>query len=68
MSLASAPAVYSREDQNRVRAELDRRDAQNQKRGRDLEMGPARIILSSPNGTRYALTVANDGTVSTAPA
>jgi len=64
MSLAPASAAYSREEQNRLRADLDRRDRQNLKRGRDIEMGAARIILQSPDGSRFALAVANDGTLS----
>lgn len=63
MSLPSAPSAYSRDEQNRTRADLDRRDQQNLKRGRDIEVGQGRVIVGSPDGTRWALTVADDGTV-----
>lgn len=47
------------------RREIERADRNNLKRGRDIEAGAGRVILTSPNGTRYALTVANDGTLGT---
>ena len=32
--------------------------------GEDVEIDAARLILTSPNGTRFSVTVANDGTLS----
>jgi hypothetical protein len=61
MSLPIAPNQYSAEDQRRVRAEIDRMDKQNRKLRQDIEVTSERIILSSPNGTRYYLTVSNSG-------
>lgn len=66
MSLAKSPPAYSREDQDRLRSELDRRDGRNRKVGRDIELTTDRLIINSPNGTAYALTVADDGTLGTA--
>ncbi|HVZ78087.1 MAG TPA: hypothetical protein VG818_08925 [Gemmatimonadaceae bacterium] len=43
---------------------LEQEDTNNLKRGRDIEVGGARVILTAPNGTRYALQVSNTGTVS----
>jgi hypothetical protein len=43
-----------------TKRELDRRLVV----GRDIEVGQGRVILISPNGTRYALTVSNAGVLS----
>lgn len=65
MILQRAPQSYSREDQDRLRTDLERVDQDNVKRGRDIEMGDGRVILTSPNGSRFALTVSNAGVVGT---
>lgn len=46
------------------RRQIERSDAENHKRNRDVEIGRARLILTSPNGTRYEVTVDNTGTLS----
>lgn len=55
---------------DRVVSEIARQvelaDAMNYKRDRDLEIGDNRVILTSPNGSRYALTVDNAGVLGTA--
>lgn len=43
---------------------LELADADNRKHGKDIEVAPARLILRSPNGTRYSLLVSNTGTLS----
>lgn len=45
--------------------QLEQADAENHKRGRDVEVGRARVVLTSPNGTRYALVVSDAGALST---
>lgn len=54
---------------DRVLSEIARQvemaDAMNYKRDRDLEIGQNRVILTSPNGSRYAITVDNAGVLST---
>lgn len=63
--IPTAPQQYSFSDQQALRyeikRELDRRIIKNT----DFEPEPGRIILRSPNGSRFALSVANDGTLST---
>jgi hypothetical protein len=59
------PDTYSPRDQALLREEIRRADADNFKRGRDLEIAGGRVILTSPNGTRYALTVSNAGALGT---
>lgn len=44
---------------------LERMDSDNFKKNQDLEIGKNRVILTSPNGTRYALVVSNTGALST---
>lgn len=66
MSLPTPPDKYDRADQMKVRAQIERMDRQNRKKGQDLEIaGGERVILSSPDGSRFSLSVANDGTLST---
>jgi len=43
---------------------LEFADAGNHKRSQDIEVGSARLILTSPNGTRYSVAVDNSGNLS----
>lgn len=65
MRLAPAPPGYGRGDLDRTRRQIEQADAQNLKKGQDIEVGSSRVILTSPNGTRYALTVDNAGVLGT---
>jgi hypothetical protein len=65
MSLARAPEVYSKDDQDRFRKALDQLDAENRKRQQDVEIaGSERLILASPNGSRWSVQVSNAGALS----
>lgn len=65
MSLPRAPGAYSKEDQDRFRKTLDQRDTQNRKKQQDVEVaGTERLILSSPNGSRFNIVVSNAGVLS----
>jgi hypothetical protein len=44
---------------------IEAADAETWKRGSDIEMAAARLILTSPDGTRYALAVADGGALET---
>jgi len=58
MILPSPATVYDRADQAQLRDALRRADADNLKRGRDVSLGEARLILTDGvTGDRYALTV-----------
>jgi hypothetical protein len=48
-----------------ISRQVEMADNMNYKRDRDLEIGQNRVILTSPNGSRYALTVDNAGALST---
>ena len=45
--------------------QIELADSMNYKRDRDVEMSNNRLILTSPNGSRYALTVDNAGVIGT---
>lgn len=64
MKLPIAPTGYSAADQRELRRTLEVEDAGNHKRNRDVEIGVGRLILTSPNGTRYSITVSNAGVIS----
>jgi len=43
---------------------IERADAENHKRNRDVEVSPGRLIIKSPNGTRWSIEVSNSGVIS----
>ena len=58
MILSSAPTSYDRTDQARMRETIQRADAENLKRGRDVELGRGRLIVTDEaTGLRYALSM-----------
>jgi len=44
---------------------IEMEDKLNYKRNQDVEFGKNRLILTAPNGTRYAITVNNLGVLTT---
>jgi hypothetical protein len=65
MQLSRPGRNFDPQDEARVRAAIERADAENLKRGRDIEVGGGRLILTSPDGTRFRLIVGNDGSLGT---
>lgn len=65
MKLPRPPASYSvpYESHRNLLIELDAQN--NLKSNRDIEVGEGRVILTSADGTRYALSVNNSGVIST---
>lgn len=61
MKIPMPPVQYRVDDQRNLRFQLEQADAQNHKRNRDVEIGAARLILTSPDGSRWALAVSNLG-------
>jgi hypothetical protein len=61
MILPAAPDVYSAIDLNKMNLLIEQADGLNHKKNQDVEVGAARLILKSPNGTRYSITVDNSG-------
>lgn len=66
MRLQQAPEKWSPSYQNNLNTELASADRGNRKTGADIELVKERLVIRSPNGSRFALTVANDGTLSAA--
>jgi hypothetical protein len=64
MRLPRPPERYDARDQSETRVQLERAYDASHKRGADVEIGAARLILRSPNGTRYSITVSDTGTLS----
>jgi hypothetical protein len=60
MKLPRSPERYDPRDQDATRALIERDDLINFKRNQDVEVR-TRLILASPNGTRYQITVSNIG-------
>ena len=65
MILPRAPAQYSQSDQQQARDVLTRNDNELPHYGRDWELARGeRLILRSPNGSRWALSVSDGGALS----
>jgi len=62
--LPVAPPAYSAGEESQNRASIKRELDRKLERGVDIEMNDARIILKSPDGSRFALTVSNAGALS----
>ena len=61
MRLPYAPATYNQADQTKTRSLIEQAQEQLVKRGQDIEMGAGRIILQSPDGSRFYLTASDLG-------
>jgi hypothetical protein len=65
MKLPSPPPQYDPKYEGEKNRVLEQSDFQNLKRLADVEVvDPQRLILRSPNGTRYKITVSNSGVLS----
>jgi hypothetical protein len=64
LRLPQARPAYSQIDDQTARSLIERADAENHKRNRDVEVSPGRLILQSPNGTRWSIEVSNSGVIS----
>lgn len=64
MNLQPAPGKYDQSNEQNAREQIRKADMENFKRGRDvrLEQGE-RLILRSPDGTAWSITVSNAGTI-----
>ena len=63
LKLGGAPARYDAGEEARNRAALERADAQNLKAG----VAAARLLLRSPSGRVWAVTVNDAGALAAAP-
>lgn len=65
MRLPNATDKYDPTTINQMNLLIEQADDLNHKKNQDVEVGAARLILKSPNGTRYSITVDNAGTLGT---
>jgi hypothetical protein len=63
LSLAKPPSTYEAGDEAQLRRALEREDRKNRKIGTDVEVGANRLVLKSPNGARWSITVSNTGVI-----
>ena len=61
MILPTPANDYSGPQLREAFATIEQEDQLNHKRLQDVEVGDARLILKSPNGPRYSITVDNSG-------
>jgi hypothetical protein len=62
MKLPNPPAEYSQSFEAQKNAFIEQMDKQSLKRQADVEIvAPQRLILRSPNGNRWQITVSNLG-------
>lgn len=65
MKLAAPGMTWNRLSEARRNQEIENANRENHKRGRDVEVGRGRVILTSPGGVRYALSVDDAGALTT---
>ena len=71
MNLPKPESAYSPQNEAAARAEIEREDKRNMKTGADIACSGStaeshpRLILVSPDGTRYRILVSNAGALST---
>ena len=62
MSLPQAPGSYDASNERRTRAALEAADALSFKKGQDLRLARGeRLILRSPDGTEWVVSVSDAG-------
>lgn len=66
MRLPSPPAMFQTSYQSALNVQIEQADDLNHKKLQDVEVGEARLILRSPNGSRFSVTVDNSGNLSAA--
>lgn len=64
MILPEAQRNYDFVQENQRNNLIEQADNLNRKKNQDIELRGERLILQSPDGTRFNITVANDGTIS----
>ena len=65
LSLPKPALAYDARDQAQLRRALEQEDRNNRKLHADVEIGSERLILKSPNGSRWSLAVSNTGALTT---
>lgn len=63
IKLGAAPSKYDQRLEQEFRTEVDKRDRMVHKKGRHIDLGGSDfyVIMYSPNGSRWAVSVSNAG-------
>lgn len=67
MTTPRPPLQYDPRWASAVKAQLDSLETRVHQKGRDVEVGPGRLILTAPDGSRFVVQVNIHGHLSTAP-
>jgi len=67
MILPNSPNAYDQSVESQRNLQLEQADDMNRKKNQDIELRNDRLILQSPNGTRYKLSVDNTGNLTAVP-
>ena len=65
MRLPTPAGQYTPRMETERNRQIEAADKQNRKQGRDVDVSEARLILKSPDGTRWVVSIDNTGTLST---
>ena len=63
MKLPNPAGAYNPRMEVERNRQLEAADAQNRKQGRDVDVGSNKLILKSPDGTRWQISVNDSGTI-----
>lgn len=64
MILPRPPTTFDQTIASLTNLSIEQADQLNHKKNQDIEVGDGRVILKSPNGTRYKIEVDNSGNLS----
>lgn len=64
MILPNSPNSYDQDVEAQRNLLIEQADDLNRKKNQDIELRNDRLILQSPNGTRYRIAVENNGNLS----
>jgi hypothetical protein len=64
LSLPKPSAAYDPNNEAQARRAIEQADKANRKNGANVEIGGQKLVLKSPNGTRWSVTVNNSGVLS----
>ena len=64
MILPTPNDKYDRATISQTNLAIEQADYLNHKKNQDIEVGDGRVIIKSPNGTRYKIAVDNSGNLS----
>lgn len=67
MKLPQPPGAYDRSYEDQRNRVIEQNQRQSFRRGVDVELSDERLIIRSPDGTRWKITVDNTGSLNTVP-